>query len=145
MGKRREQRLVEAFVPQPAVEALDERMLLRLSGRDVVPRDAMLLSPAQHGQAGELGTVIGNNHSWAIAAGDDGIKLAGDTQARQRRIGDQRQAFASEIVDDCQDAKPPAIGERVREKIQAPALFGPCGNAIGALVPTARLRPDRRR
>src|SRR5260370_22827925 len=35
MGKRREQRLVEAFVPQPAVEALDERILLRFSGRDV--------------------------------------------------------------------------------------------------------------
>ncbi len=43
MGKRREQRLVEAFVPQPAVEALDERILLRFSGRDVVPLDAVFL------------------------------------------------------------------------------------------------------
>jgi hypothetical protein len=32
----------------------------------------------------------------------------------QRRIGDLRQAFMSEIVDDRQDAKPPAISERVR-------------------------------
>src|ERR1700730_5954016 len=44
MGKGREQRLVEAFVPQPAVEALDEGILLRPSGRDVVPRDAVLLT-----------------------------------------------------------------------------------------------------
>src|SRR5260370_231186 len=43
MGKGREQRLVEAFVPQPAVEALDERILLRFSGRDVVPLDAVFL------------------------------------------------------------------------------------------------------
>jgi hypothetical protein len=35
VGKGREQRLVETFVSQPAVEALDERVLLRLSGRDV--------------------------------------------------------------------------------------------------------------
>lgn len=41
MGKGREQRLVEAFVPQPAVEALDERILLRFSRRDVVPLDAV--------------------------------------------------------------------------------------------------------
>src|SRR5438552_18639649 len=33
MGKGREQRLVEAFVPQPAVEALDERILLRFQAR----------------------------------------------------------------------------------------------------------------
>src|SRR5438067_1550512 len=62
MGKGREQGLVEAFVPQPAVEALDERILLRLSGRDVVPLDAVLLRPAQHRHASELGTVIGNDY-----------------------------------------------------------------------------------
>jgi hypothetical protein len=43
VGKGREQRLIEALVPQPSVEALDEGILLRLSGRDVVPRDAVFL------------------------------------------------------------------------------------------------------
>ena len=37
MGKRREQRFVQAFVPQPAVEALDEGVLLGFAGRNVVP------------------------------------------------------------------------------------------------------------
>jgi len=36
-GKRREQRLVEAFVAQPAVEALDERILLRFPGCHSMP------------------------------------------------------------------------------------------------------------
>src|SRR5260370_31745589 len=47
IGKRREQRLVEAFVSQQAVEALDEGILLRFSGRDVVPLDAVSGVPSQ--------------------------------------------------------------------------------------------------
>jgi hypothetical protein len=37
MSERGEQRLVEAFVPEPAVEALDEGVLLWVAGRDVEP------------------------------------------------------------------------------------------------------------
>ena len=44
-----EQVLVEAFVAQPAVEALDEAILHRFAGCDVVPFDVMLLLPAQDG------------------------------------------------------------------------------------------------
>jgi len=36
-----EHSFVEAFVPQPAVEALDICILLRLSRRDVAPLDAV--------------------------------------------------------------------------------------------------------
>ena len=39
------QRFVEAFVSQFAVEAFDEAVLLRLSGRDVMPVDAGFLHP----------------------------------------------------------------------------------------------------
>ena len=44
LGERGEQRLVEQFVAQPAVEALDEGVLGRLAGRDVVPLDPYLLA-----------------------------------------------------------------------------------------------------
>ena len=43
-----EQRLVEKFIPEPAVEALDEAILLRLAGLNVVPGNARLQLPAQH-------------------------------------------------------------------------------------------------
>jgi hypothetical protein len=39
---RAEQRLVQAFVAQLAVEAFDEGVLLRLAGRDIVPADASI-------------------------------------------------------------------------------------------------------
>ena len=41
--------LVQAFVAQPAVEAFDEAVLLRLAGRDVVPIITGAVGPFQHG------------------------------------------------------------------------------------------------
>ena len=49
MSQRGEQGLVEAFVPQAAVEAFHEAVLHRLAGRDLVPLDPPLLRPAQDG------------------------------------------------------------------------------------------------
>ena len=43
-----EQRLVETFVPEPAVGALDKAILLRLIGLNVVPGNTRLQLPAQH-------------------------------------------------------------------------------------------------
>lgn len=47
MAQVGEQVLVEALVPQAAVEAFDEPVLHRLAGRDVVPLDPALLLPLQ--------------------------------------------------------------------------------------------------
>jgi hypothetical protein len=59
------------------------------------------------------------------APGDDGVELAPDPQPRQRGIGDQRQALASEIVDDGEDAEASAIAQLVVQKIERPALVRP--------------------
>lgn len=45
MGERCEQGLVQELVAQPAIEALDEGVLDRLSGIDVVPIDATVRRP----------------------------------------------------------------------------------------------------
>jgi len=47
--QRREQRLVEALVPQASVEALDEAVLHRLVRSDIVPLDFALRRRAQDG------------------------------------------------------------------------------------------------
>ncbi len=60
LGKRGEERLVEQFIAQACIEALDESVQCRLAGRDVVPFDPHLLAPAQHGQASEFGAIVGD-------------------------------------------------------------------------------------
>jgi hypothetical protein len=109
----------------------------------------MLLRPAQHRHAGELGAVVGNDHGWTAAGGDQGVELAHDPQARQRGVGDQEEAFAREVVDEGQDAEPAAVGERIRQEIHAPALVGtlrdrhrrPCADCPFAPRSPAHLQP----
>jgi hypothetical protein len=46
VGEAGEDLLVEAFVAKPAVEALDEAVLLRLAGGDLVPQRRRTASPS---------------------------------------------------------------------------------------------------
>jgi hypothetical protein len=54
---------------------------------------------------------------------DESIELTHDAQPRQRGVGDQRQAFPGEVVDDRQYAEPLAISECIPQEVQAPALI----------------------
>ena len=45
--ERREQPIVEAFVPEATVEALDIANLHRIAGRDVVPFNSMIFRPGE--------------------------------------------------------------------------------------------------
>ena len=47
VGQAVEQLLVQELVPQTAVERLDEAVLLRLSGVDVMPGYLVLVGPSQ--------------------------------------------------------------------------------------------------
>lgn len=58
VGEAVEDLLIEAFVAEPAIEALDEAVLLRLSGCDIVPGDPSLVLPFQDGPAGQFGPVV---------------------------------------------------------------------------------------
>lgn len=50
VSDRREQRLVEAFVPKAPVEPFNEAVLHRLARRDLMPLDPPLPRPAQDGR-----------------------------------------------------------------------------------------------
>lgn len=57
-----EQMLVEARVPQATIKRFHERILRRLSGRDVVPFDPGLLHPFQDRVTGQLCAVVRDDH-----------------------------------------------------------------------------------
>ena len=62
MAERREQRLVVAFILQPAVETFDKTALLRCPGGDIMPFNLHLIRPFQDGMGCELRTVVADNH-----------------------------------------------------------------------------------
>ena len=82
LGEIGEQVLVEAFVAQPAVEQLDEAVLGRLSRRDVVPLDALVLLPAKDCPLRQFGAVVTDHHARPTTPFHEAVELASDTEAR---------------------------------------------------------------
>ena len=61
--------VIEEFVAQASVEALDKGILGRLARRDVVPLDLPFLAEAQHRHSGQLSAVVGQAHRRPPAPG----------------------------------------------------------------------------
>jgi hypothetical protein len=120
-----EQGFVEKLVAHPAVEAFTEAVLHRLSRCDEVPGDLVVLRPAQHGVAGELGAVVRDDHARLAATIDQHRQLARHPPSRDRGIRDRREAFPGHVIDDIQDPEAATTGELVMDKIQRPAGIRP--------------------
>src|ERR1700712_935772 len=57
-SKRREQVLVQALVAQATIERFHKTILLWLSGCDVMPLDARVLTPGQNSVTGQFGASL---------------------------------------------------------------------------------------
>ena len=83
----------------------------------------MILCPAQHRVRGELGAVVGNDHSGLGARADELRQLTGNPFARDRGVGDCRQAFARDVIDNVEDAEAPALGELIMDEVERPTCI----------------------
>src|SRR5690606_32665096 len=72
--------------------------------------------------AGELGAIITDHRRWPASLGNDGIELAHHSPPGERGVYDQGEAFPGVVIDNGQYPEPPAIGESIADKVQAPAL-----------------------
>jgi hypothetical protein len=85
VAEAKEQALVQKLVAHSAVEGFDVAVLHRLSRRDVVPLDAMILRPGEDRVRGELG----NDHAGLATLGDQVRQFASDTAAGERSVRDR--------------------------------------------------------
>ena len=122
MVQGREQRLVQQFVTQAAVEALDEGVLGRLARRDVVPVDPAVVGEGQDRVQGELGPVAADYGLGLSANFEQGRQLPCYPCAGQGRVGDQREAFPRAVVDHGQHPEATAIGQLVGHEVERPEL-----------------------
>jgi hypothetical protein len=58
LRQRAEQDFVQELVAQPPIETLDERVLHRLAGGDVMPGDFVPIRPGQDCVRGQLGKTV---------------------------------------------------------------------------------------
>jgi hypothetical protein len=88
MAQAGEQVLVEAFVPQTAVEALDEAELHGFAGRDVVSFDFPVLLPRQDRIRDQFCAVVTDHHAGIAPQLGDPVQFPGHAMARDRCVDD---------------------------------------------------------
>ena len=125
VGEALEPVLVQAAVPELAVEALHESVLGGLAGLDEVQRRARPLAPKAHRLAAQLGGVVA----------DDGLGMRRGLaqlvkEERQPGPGDRgghqlADARPGEAGGDVQDAQAAAAGQLVGHEVGRPALVRP--------------------
>ena len=69
--EREEQTHIQAFIPQPAIKALDMSVLYGLAWSNKVQADSMTIRPRIHGSAGALTAVIYGDRRRDSAFSDD--------------------------------------------------------------------------
>lgn len=113
MLQGREQCFVQELVAQAAIEALDEGVLGRLAGRDVVPVDLAVVGEGQDRVRGELGPVVTDYGLGLSTRVEQGRQLPCHACAGQGCVGDQREAFPRAVVYHGQHPEAAAIGQLV--------------------------------
>ena len=78
MGQTIKHFFVEALVAKLAIEALDEAVLHRFAGGDIVPGNTALILPFQDRSTGQFAAIVTDNGLWLAIEPDQSIQLAGD-------------------------------------------------------------------
>ena len=121
-----------------------EAVLHRHASRDGVAVDAGPLARGQDRHRGQRCPVVRNDRPGPAAKGDRRAEPAGDARAERRGAGDEGQARPIEVVDDGEGAEPP-VSESANHGIEAATPARRLRHTHRPLVPSARLRPPRRR
>jgi hypothetical protein len=125
MGQTIKHFFVEALVAKLAIEALDEAILHRFAGRDIVPGKPALILPFQDRPTGQFAAIVADNGLWLAIEPDQTIQLASDALSRDRGVRNKCQTFACEVIDHGEDTEASSRPERIGDKVEAPALAWP--------------------
>ena len=134
-----EKGLVQEFVPHAAIEALAKAVLHRFSRRDIVPCDAVLRSPAEVRVRGELRPIVRDDHPRFPPPFDQDAQFPRDPFPRDRRVGNRRETFARDVIDDVENPEPPSAGELILDEVERPARVAPDFDRHGR--PTVKTHP----
>ncbi len=125
--------LVQAFVPEPAVERFDIGVLIGFPRLDQPELDAVLVCPSQHRAPGEFLTVVRSNDFRIASKLADSVKHTNQMIATDCMFGVSRNAFRRAVVDNAQDLELPPASDSVEDEIHRPDLVG-CFRALQRLT-----------
>ena len=114
--------LVQAFISELAVKALDVAVLHRPArlGQDVP--HAMCCGPSHEGPTCELWTVVCSHGQWVASEGGRLVEQACHVLPRDPVVHGNVHALVAEVIGHSQALDAPAIGQAVRDEIHAPNI-----------------------
>ena len=122
LGQTQEPLLVQALVPELAVETLDVAVLHGPAWlRQDVPH-AVCAGPGHEGPAGELRTVVRSHGQWVASEGGRLVEQACDVLLRDPVVHGNVHALVAEVISHREALDAPAIGQAVRYKIHTPHI-----------------------
>ena len=98
LGERGEVMLVQALVPQLAVETLDEAVLDRMAGPDEIEPNALRARPLIERQADELGPVVAHDCLRPSAHEQQRVEGFDDARGGQRALHQQERGLPGRII-----------------------------------------------
>lgn len=113
---------VQTLISKLHVKALEESILRRFSGRNIMPSKATFVLPFQDRTGWQFRAVIVNDRLGFTVETDDTIEISRESLTRQGGVSDERQTFSSEVVDYAQYTETPTAPERVIDKVGAPTF-----------------------
>jgi hypothetical protein len=123
LGQRLEPMLVQAFVPELAVETLDVAVLHGATRLNQNVTYSMGLRPGHECVAGEFGPVVGSHRVRMPAKLGRLIQQPSHILVTDAVVGRDVHALVAKIVCHGQTLDAPAIGQAVADKIHAPYLI----------------------
>jgi len=149
VAEAEEQRFIEQFVAQAAIEALAKPLCMGFPG--AMKCQATVLSCAQASMARDVNSVpLSETIGLGLPRRSTSAVSSRAARRPERGVGDGRQAFARHVVDDIENAEPSAVGELIVREVRRPASVLPeprPGSAFGfpwrAVAPAA-CEPQRR-
>ena len=103
--------LVEAFIPELAVEAFNVGVLGWLARLNQDVLDASCLHPCHEGPACELRSVVGPDGLWIAPEACSSLKDSGDVRARHGQVYCDVHTFMAEVVGNGQALDAPAVAQ----------------------------------
>ncbi len=106
--QRKELVLVQAFVAEATVEALDICVLRRLPRRDMEQANTAIGGPSEHRQARKFRTIVHDDRFRISAHAADRIENSRHARSRKRCVDFDRKAFPTTIIHDRERANSPS-------------------------------------
>lgn len=122
VGQGKKPVLIQAFVPQLAVEAFDMTVLNGFARLDERERDASVGRPRVKGPRAELAAIVEEETYRSAPLDDDGLQGSDHGVTRQTERSRQRQALPRAHIHGRQAAKAPSGAQRIAHKVDRPRI-----------------------